>query len=234
MDIIILAGGLGTRLKSVVNEVPKVMAPVEGKPFLEYTLEYLNKFDINNVILAVGYKYEMIQNYFKDKYKKLNIKYSIETEPLGTGGAIKKAMNYSNEEDIIVINGDIIIKINYNDFYLKHKNKKENNMNNMIAVKKMKDFSRYGIVELDENNYVSNFKEKQYTKEGYINVGAYILNIDSFKNIKENVFSIEKDYFEKIVDKNKILSYQYDDIFLDIGIPEDYNKAKDYLYKLEL
>lgn len=234
MDIIILAGGLGTRLKNVVNEVPKVMAPVEGKPFLEYTLEYLNKFDINNVILAVGYKYEMIQNYFKDKYKKLNIKYSIETEPLGTGGAIKKAMNYSNEEDIIVINGDIIIKINYNDFYLKHKNKKENNMNNMIAVKKMKDFSRYGIVELDENNYVSNFKEKQYTKEGYINVGAYILNIDSFKNIKENVFSIEKDYFEKIVDKNKILSYQYDDIFLDIGIPEDYNKAKDYLYKLEL
>ena len=234
MDIIILAGGLGTRLKSVVNEVPKVMAPVEGKPFLEYTLEYLNKFDINNVILAVGYKHELIKKYFKDKYKKLNIKYSIETEPLGTGGAIKKAMNYSNEEDIIVINGDIIIKINYNDFYLKHKNKKENNMNNMIAVKKMKDFSRYGIVELDENNYVSNFKEKQYTKEGYINVGAYILNIDSFKNIKENVFSIEKDYFEKIVDKNKILSYQYDDIFLDIGIPEDYNKAKDYLYKLEL
>ena len=151
MDIIILAGGLGTRLKNVVNEVPKVMAPVEGKPFLEYTLEYLNKFDINNVILAVGYKHELIKKYFKDKYKKLNIKYSIETEPLGTGGAIKKAMNYSNEEDIIVINGDIIIKINYNDFYLEHKNKKENNM---IAVKKMQDFSRYGIIELDKDDYV--------------------------------------------------------------------------------
>lgn len=231
MDIIILAGGLGTRLKNVVNEVPKVMAPVEGKPFLEYTLEYLNKFDINNVILAVGYKHELIKKYFKDKYKKLNIKYSIETEPLGTGGAIKKAMNYSNEEDIIVINGDIIIKINYNDFYLEHKNKKENNM---IAVKKMQDFSRYGIIELDKDDYVSSFKEKQYTKEGYINVGAYILNINNFKKIKEDVFSIEKDYFEKIVDKNKILSYLYDDIFLDIGIPEDYNKAKDYLYKLEL
>lgn len=231
MDIIILAGGLGTRLRSVVSDVPKVMAPVNNKPFLEYILEYINKFDFANVILAVGYKSEIIENYFKDKYKKLNLIYSKETESLGTGGAIKKAMSYSKEENIVVINGDIIAKIDYNKFF---ENIKDNSLKNVIAIKEMTNFSRYGIVEIDEKGIVKKFKEKQYTEKGYINVGAYILNKKNFTNIPKEKFSIEKDYFEKIVEQKTISTYKYDDIFLDIGIPEDYEKAKTYINKLLL
>lgn len=231
MDIIILAGGLGTRLRSVVSDVPKVMAPVNNKPFLEYILEYINKFDFENVILAVGYKSEIIENYFEDKYKKLHLIYSKETEPLGTGGAIKKAMSYSKEENIFVINGDIIAKIDYNKFF---ENIKDNSLKNVIAIKEMTKFSRYGIVEIDEKGIVKKFKEKQYTEKGYINVGAYILNKKNFTNIPEEKFSIEKDYFEKIVDKKTISTYKYDGIFLDIGIPEDYEKSKTYINKLLL
>ena len=205
MDIIILAGGLGTRLRSVVSDVPKVMAPVNNKPFLEYILEYINKFNFTNVILAVGYKSEIIEKYFKDKYKRLNLIYSKETEPLGTGGAIKKAMSYSKEENIVVINGDIIAKIDYNKFF---QSIKDNSLKNIIAIKEMTKFSRYGIVEIDEKGIVKKFKEKQYTEKGYINVGAYILNKKNFTNIPKEKFSIEKDYFEKIVDKKTISTYK--------------------------
>ena len=121
MEIIILSGGLGTRLRERVKDVPKVMADVNGKPFLEIILDNINNSNFNRVILATGYKKEYIKKYFNNKYGNINLVYSEENEPLGTGGAIKQALQYSYEDDIIIINGDVYQKINYQEIYNKHK-----------------------------------------------------------------------------------------------------------------
>ncbi|MFX0195930.1 MAG: sugar phosphate nucleotidyltransferase, partial [Candidatus Hodarchaeota archaeon] len=105
-ETIILAGGSGTRLQKVVQDVPKPMADINGSPFLEYLLCYLNKQEIKKVILSVGYKYRVIQDYFGTEYKDLVLEYSIEKEPLGTGGGIKKALNLVKSDDVYIINGD--------------------------------------------------------------------------------------------------------------------------------
>ena len=114
MEAIILAGGLGTRLRSVVSDVPKPMAPVDGEPFLNYILDELNYYNFNHVILCVGYKKEVIMDYYKDSYKNMKISYSIEEESLGTGGAIKKAMSLALDDMVFVLNGDTIFKVDFN------------------------------------------------------------------------------------------------------------------------
>ena len=123
MDVIILSGGKGTRLQEVVKDIPKTMAEVNNKPFLEYLLEELKKYHVKNVILAVGYKKEIIKSYFGEKLDKINIIYSEEEKPLGTGGAIKKALELSNKEDIIVINGDVFQDVDLNKLMNFHKAK---------------------------------------------------------------------------------------------------------------
>ena len=227
MEVIILAGGQGTRLRSEIKDRPKVMAEINGKPFLEYTFNYLQQFDIQKVILAVGYKKEWIKQYFGNKYKKLSIFYSEESMPLDTGGAVKKALQYTTEEDIIVMNGDIVINIDLKELYEKHKCNKEK-ISATIAVKKLYNYDRYNTIIID-NEYVKKFKEKEYVKEGYINIGMYVIN--KYRFLKENIrdkFSIEKDYFEKQSRTKQFFTYMYDDVFLDIGIPEDYHRAKKY------
>ena len=121
MEVIILAGGFGTRLQSVVSDVPKVMAPINNKPFLEYIFDDLSKYDVSRVILAVGYKKEIVKKYFGNKYKNIKIAYSEENEPLGTGGAIKHALSLVNDEEVIIMNGDIYTKINYDRKWKKWK-----------------------------------------------------------------------------------------------------------------
>lgn len=223
MDVIILSGGKGTRLKQVVNDVPKTMAPINNKPFLEYTLEYLNSFNVENVILAVGYKKEIIKRYFGNKYKNMNILYSEEEEPLGTGGAIKKALQLVKNKNSLVINGDVYTKINIEELLEEHI-KREATM--AIAVKEMNDFNRYGVVEFSENR-INKFNEKKFTKKGFMNTGFYIMNKDIFANKEiSDRFSLEKDYLCQYVNIDKIIPYIYDGEFVDIGTPEDYEKIK--------
>ena len=224
MDVIILSGGLGTRLKEVVNDRPKIMAELNGKPFLENTLDELQKFQIKNVILAVGYKKEYIENYFNNKYKDINIIYSEETEPLGTGGAIKKALEKTNESDVIVMNGDVYHKVNLYKLMNEHVN---SNSMATITVKELKEFDRFGTVNFDENHVIQSFKEKTYIKKGFINVGVYAIKRDIFEGIPlEQKFSIEYDYFGKYINTRKHQVYLYDDDFIDMGIPSDYEKLK--------
>ena len=229
MDVIILAGGLGTRLRSVIKDIPKVMADINGKPLLEHTFNYLEKYDIHNIILAVGYKKEYIETYFGNQYKNMNIIYSEEKEQLGTEENIKKALECTSEKDVIVMNGDLLINVNLDDLYNYHMSQSKD-IESTLSIKKMNDYDRYGTV-IEENGYVKEFKEKTYTKEGDINVGVYVINKEKY--IKENpsqVFSIEKDYFERVAKEKKLYTYPYQDIFLDIGIPEDYEKAKKILF----
>ncbi|EPU6443654.1 D-glycero-D-manno-heptose 1-phosphate guanosyltransferase [Campylobacter upsaliensis] len=217
MEAIILCGGLGTRLRAVVKDVPKPMASVGGKPFLEFIFEFLKKQGVKSVVLAVSYKYEVIQEYFKDSFLGIKIRYSIEKEPLGTGGAIKEALKLCEEEQIFVLNGDSIFEIDL-------KNLRLNGAKICLALKKMFDFERYGAVSIDESGEIVEFKEKSFCKEGLINGGIYLLKKDIFKDFELfGSFS-----FEEFLSTNfKALKARvelFEDYFIDIGIPQDYEK----------
>ncbi|EDO6856855.1 NTP transferase domain-containing protein [Campylobacter coli] len=214
MQAIVLAGGLGTRLRSVVQDLPKPMAPINGKPFLAFVLEYLKKQGITEIILSVSYKYELIQEYFKDEFHGMKIHYNIEKELLGTGGAIKDALKFVKNE-VYVLNGDTFFDIDLKKPVL-------NSSKICIALKQMQNFDRYGTVNVDEQGIVTSFEEKVFKKQGLINGGVYLLKKDIFNN-----FSLERKFsFEEFLQENyktlKIQTQIFDDYFIDIGIPQDY------------
>jgi D-glycero-alpha-D-manno-heptose 1-phosphate guanylyltransferase len=223
-EAIILAGGLGTRLRSVVADLPKCMAPVAGRPFLHYVITHLQKEGIEKFIFSVGYKSEAITNFIKKEFREINFKFSIEEEPLGTGGAIKLSCEKVSEHNVLVCNGDTLFKINIqelSDFHFLH------DSDCTLCLKPMNNFDRYGVVELNNDQSVKSFKEKQYYQSGLINGGVYSLNAHSF--MKEDLpekFSFEKDYMEKYVAERKMFGIIQDEYFIDIGIPEDYERAQ--------
>ena len=221
MEVIILAGGFGTRLAHIIKDVPKPMAPIKGVPFLEYILENLLKFDVTKIVMATGFKSEIIEQYFCNNYKGMDIIYSVETEPLGTGGAIKKALEYCNENDVCILNGDTYFDINLSEMQKFHN---KENVKLTVGLKKMFNFNRYGTVEI-KNDDIIKFNEKKQTEEGYISGGVYFIKKNIFDNIKEKTFSLENDYLEKFVFTEKFKGYISDGYFVDIGIPEDYYRA---------
>lgn len=221
MEVIILAGGFGTRLAHITKDVPKPMAPIKRIPFLAYILGYLQKFDVRKIVMATGYKSEIIEQYFGNEYKRMEIVYSVETEPLGTGGAIKKALNYCDSKSVAVINGDTYFDIDLIEMRKFHHEEKSKLT---IGLKKMFNFERYGTVEI-QNNDIVKFNEKRSMSEGYINGGIYIVDKEIFNGIGEKKFSFEKDYMEKFVSKEKFKSFISDGYFIDIGVPEDYYRA---------
>lgn len=225
MEAIILAGGFGTRLSTVVSDVPKPMAPINGRPFLEYLLDDLNEKGISRVILAVGYKKEIIKSHFKERYKSIDIVYSDEDIPLGTGGAIKKALTLAEAEDIFIINGDTIFDVSLKEMYKFHK---ENDSNLTLAIKEMEKFDRYGSLILEENKIVK-FEEKKYIEKGYINGGIYLLKKNILGDKKEESFSFEKDILENQNLKIEKYGYKSERYFIDIGIPEDYYRFKEII-----
>lgn len=220
MEAVVLAGGLGTRLRRVVTDLPKPMAPIGNKPFLEYILKYLEKNGIKRVILSVGYKWEIIQEYFGYEFENIELIYSVEDEPLGTGGAIKKAMNQVENSQVYIINGDTFFDVNLKTLDLKDKSKL------ILSLKHMTDFDRYGCVENDENNLVTAFTEKSYRKSGNINGGIYLASKDIFNEYDlDEKFSFEE-FMQENFKKLQISSTIFDNYFIDIGIPEDYEKAQ--------
>jgi D-glycero-alpha-D-manno-heptose 1-phosphate guanylyltransferase len=220
-EAIILAGGLGTRLRDAVPDLPKCMAPVNGRPFIAYVVDYLQQQGITDIIFALGYKNEAFESFLSS----LNINYqlSIEDEPLGTGGAIRLACNKIIGEDAIITNGDTLFEVNIAELSQFHL---DNNADCTLSLKPMKDFNRYGVVELNDDNIVSSFKEKQYYKSGLINGGVYAINAKQLlqEGLPEK-FSFEKDYLEKYYDNRKMLGFVQDGYFIDIGIPGDYQRA---------
>jgi D-glycero-alpha-D-manno-heptose 1-phosphate guanylyltransferase len=236
VEAIILAGGFGTRLQSIVSHVPKCMAPVAGKPFLHYVISYFQKQGVEKFILSLGYKHAIIEQYLDNELKmqnpRLTFQLSIEKEPLGTGGAIKLACEYVKEQSAIIINGDTFFKINLHQLISFHK---EMNSDCTICLKPMKNFNRYGVVELNNDNSIKSFSEKKFYTHGLINGGVYALNPKKF--LIENVsgkFSFEKDYLEKFYSKNKFTGLVQDDYFIDIGIPEDYERAQTEILNVDL
>ncbi len=216
---IILAGGLGTRLKSISKDTPKPLMPISDKVFLDYPIHQLKKFKINNIFLSVGFNHNLIVDYFKNT----ELKYIIEEEPLGTGGAIKKALSQIPDfENIVILNGDTFFNIDYDKLVELHlKTRSDITIGSKIIQKPY----RYGTMEI-ENSKVIDFKEKKEIEEGVVNCGIYIINKSILKYFpSEEKFSFEKEILENQIQKIKISTLVSDSYFIDIGIPEDYNKA---------
>lgn len=223
MQAIILAGGFGTRLRSVLTNVPKPMAPIRNKPFLAYLLDYLKSQSITEVILSVHYLREQIQAYFGKEYNGLTVNYAIEDQPLGTGGAIAHALNqFAITQPLFILNGDTFLKLDYRAMHAQHQ--KHRPLITM-ALRKITDCSRYGTV-LVENNQVIGFKDQGGAHPGLINAGVYLLHPSIFSTFNmPTQFSIEKDFLFPHAAALKPEAFIVDDYFIDIGIPEDYARA---------
>ena len=226
-EAIILAGGFGTRLRDAIPDLPKCMAPVNGRPFLFYVINYLRSQGIEKFIFSLGYKHQVIEAYLHAEFSTLDFQCLIEREPLGTGGAVLASCYKASEKNVLVVNGDTIFKINLKKALIEH-NKHSSDCS--LLLKPMENFDRYGVVELNEDDSVQSFKEKQFYKSGLINGGVYILNAEQF--LAEELpskFSFEKDYLEKYFETRKIYGSVQDEYFIDIGIPEDYFRVQQEL-----
>lgn len=224
INIFILAGGFGKRLKSVISDIPKPMAPIDNKPFLYYQIKQIRDyFPENKIYILTHYLSEVIESYFKDDSSIIILK---ESKPLDTGGSIKNAINIlqlQRDSSILVFNGDTYIKPNLKDMI----NKSQGKISILASLEENCD--RYGTLSIKENEIID-FNEKQLElKNSYINAGCYYFNnLDFFANIEEEKFAIE-DKFKKYLSHDTIAAYKYKDIFIDIGIPEDYERMKNYI-----
>lgn len=222
-EAIILAGGLGTRLRSAVPDLPKCMAPVAGRPFLHYVIHYLLKQGVDRFIFSLGYKHDVIESYIGNDYPQLDYQLSIEEKPLGTGGAIQLACKKTTTGNVLVLNGDTMFKVNINKLMVFHDQHKAACT---LSLKPMKHFDRYGVVDINKEGYIQSFKEKKFYEQGLINGGVYALNVKKFSEPDlPEIFSFEKDYLETYYSTQKMMGLVQDEYFIDIGIPEDLEKA---------
>jgi D-glycero-alpha-D-manno-heptose 1-phosphate guanylyltransferase len=226
---IILAGGKGTRLRKAIPDLPKPLAPIGNRTFLELLLDYWINQGINNFILSVGYKSDLIINYLGNKYKNASIEYSIEKETLGTGGGLYlAAKNLVNP--FLVINGDTFTEVNLKELFEYHVDK---NSEWSISLYRIKKNDRYNGIYLTSKGVISNFNYDKSITNQLINAGVYIMNpsiINLISSLQLHSFSIEKDLVKIFNVGNKnIYGLEYKGKFIDIGIPEDYNKAKKLL-----
>jgi len=231
MEAIILAGGYGTRLRPAVADLPKSMANINGRPFLEFLLDRLILSGIEHVILSVGYMHELIVDHFKDVYKELRISYAIESEPLGTGGGIKMAMKLASSENVLVLNGDTLFLLDLNSFIDFHISRKSLFS---LALREVESASRYGSVTINSDGRITGFAEKNSSENaGLINAGIYLISRKYFVDYPlPETFSLEKDFIEKIYQENEIYGFPDSGYFIDIGIPEDYARAQTEFMRL--
>jgi D-glycero-alpha-D-manno-heptose 1-phosphate guanylyltransferase len=221
--VLILAGGFGTRLQTVVKDRPKPMALIQGRPLLEYQIEYLSKQGFKNFTLLTGYMSEVIREHFKNGKKfGVKIQYSHEDSPLGTGGAIRQAIETCSDQRFLVLNGDGLFATDYRRF---------NRLATQplsVALKFTEDLSRYGSVEIDDSYRITHFREKDPTRnEGFINSGAYCIERSALSLMPQGKFSIETDVFEPLSHKREIQGVPCGGKFVDIGIPEAFQWAQD-------
>ena len=229
VDALILCGGQGTRLRSIIADKPKVLAPVNGRPFLSYLLDQLIIADFHRVILCIGYKGEMVRDTFGPHYKGLNIRYSHETEPLGTGGALRYALPMIEGSYILAMNGDSYIDADicsFIEWYLKGR------YDASILLTNVEDTSRYGKVDVREDCLVTFFGEKCSNHgSGWINAGMYLFNSKLLETIPEHCFfSLEKEFISMLVG-DKLYGYLCYGDFIDIGTPNSYTKSCSFFSK---
>lgn len=230
IEVLILVGGQGTRLRSVISNLPKPMAPIQNVPFLEIQIKHLAKAGFTNFTLLTGYMADDVEKHFSNlKIPGINIHYVVEKTPLGTGGAIANGIKNSNSNNFLVLNGDSFFELSFDRFI---KEARENLKNNIFSISlcEMENSMRYGFVNLESENFISSFSEKpSEPTTGYINAGVYFFDKSLLNYVSSEKFSIETEIFPLLA-KNKCLKGIVDKgIFIDIGIPEDYKLAQSLL-----
>jgi len=222
MKAIILAGGEGKRLRSVINDVPKPMAPINEKPFLEYLILQLRKQNLKDIIISTGYKGSIIKNYFQDGGNwDINIEYSEEDKPLGTGGALRKAGELIDDEQFIAMNGDSFFDIEFKQLISFHEEKQAVVT---ISLAYAETIERYGQVEIGNDGEITKFIEKgNSVSSGYINGGIYILTRELINKIPFGQVSLETEVLPNLINRG-LFGMKSKSFFVDIGKPEEYQR----------
>ena len=223
-EAIVLAGGLGTRLRSIVSDVPKAMAPVAGQPFLTYLLQFLEANEVRRVVLAVGYRNEAIRSYFGDRYGNLSLVYSVEDQPLGTGGALLQALREIRGPFAFALNGDTFLRLDYKR--LTAALEREPGARLVMALRRVSDASRYGAAVVTRGR-IEGFATRGTAGGGLINAGSYLVAREIFENFPmPAAFSFENDFIEKRAAEIRPIALECDAPFIDIGIPEALEQAQ--------
>ena len=226
---VILAGGMGTRLRQVVSDRPKVMAEINYQPFITYLLDQLIKTDIEQVIISTGYKADIVEDTIGARYNGLHVDYSREETPLGTAGALKLAEQIVDTEYCLVMNGDSYTEFDAISLFMSCKQK---NASIVLLVKMVTGISRFGTIQMNEKNKIIKFMEKgETTDSGLINVGIYMMKTSALQKIPDKApCSLEYDFFPSMIGKG-IYGYETYGKFIDIGTPESYLEAENLLEK---
>jgi NDP-sugar pyrophosphorylase family protein len=233
MDVtaIILAGGLGTRLRTVVPDKPKVLATVAGRPFITYLLDQLGRTGIRRVVLSTGHLAEQFADAIGDEYHGLTIVYAEESEPLGTGGAIKFAGQFVDTPHVLVMNGDSYFDADLAAYMAWHR---AGGQDASLLLVEVPDASRFGTVELRPDGvHVAAFREKQPEQiPGRINAGVYLFRREMLDRIPAGRCSVERDVFPRWLDEFDVRGWVTDGEFLDIGVPDDYQRSHDFMVRV--
>lgn len=228
MEAIILAGGQGTRLRPLISDLPKPMAPIAGKPFLDLLLQSLARGGFQRVVLALGFMADKIQNYFGDYFAGMEIITVVEPHPLGTGGAALLAMKEISSDHVFIFNGDTYLDVRYKDVEAHWDACKRP----IIVGCNVQDTTRYGRLLIDQGR-VTGFTEKGVEGPGLINAGCYVLpkaQLESYT--QSSVFSLEQDFLIPLVSHTRVDVFETQGWFIDIGIPDDFIKAQSLLADL--
>jgi D-glycero-alpha-D-manno-heptose 1-phosphate guanylyltransferase len=223
MEAIILSGGLGTRLRSVVREVPKSMAPIEGKPFLSLLVAYLTRRGFSRVILALGYKHKLVEDYFDTHPMGVPVEYSVESVPLGTGGATRQALGVARDDSVFVLNGDTFADIDFAGLASTHR---QRGAKATVCLAHVDDASRYGTVDLDADQRVVGFREKSNGDAGLVNAGVYLMERNyALERWPVGSFLLERDVLPSMAAEGVLFGFIGASVFHDIGTPESYKSA---------
>ncbi|MCB9757117.1 MAG: NTP transferase domain-containing protein [Candidatus Omnitrophica bacterium] len=232
-DMVILCGGLGTRLRSTIGQSQKIMAAVGEEPFLNKVLRHLQEQGFRRIILAVGYQAQQVEQYYRAHDMGLIIEFSREELPLGTGGAIKNAQSLIESDQFFAMNGDCFCSLNYQEFLKFHLAQKSAVT---LSVAKIAECRDYGTVLLGAHDVIVGFEEKKdVAGGGFVNIGAYCFNKEVLELMPAGKFSIELDFFPVLPVKlgERFRSFVVDQEFLDIGTPERYSSAQETIRKVK-
>lgn len=231
MKAVILAGGLGTRLKTVIPHLPKPMAPINNRPFLEYLMDYWIDQGVDSFCLSLCHMAEVIQSHFKESYRNCPIEYIKEPAPLGTGGAILYCLSKldNSSAEVVVLNGDTFVEVDLQSMLRMHQRQSSNLT---IALRKVENNDRYSGVELDENSQIKGFFPRGSNSPYLlINAGVYLLTPKMMMSQRWHVgekFSIEDDFFPEVIKKQDVYGFLTQGKFIDIGIPSDYQRGQSF------
>lgn len=222
MEAVILAGGAGTRLRPVVPDLPKPLAPVAGRPFLAILLEFLSRWGFRRIILSIGYMADAVVSCFGDRFEGMEIIYTVEQTPLGTGGAARLAMTRCVDDHVFVLNGDTFLDLEVGDVEAHWREHKAP----IIVTCRVKDTARYGRLVADKGR-ITTFQGKGVAGPGLINAGTYVFPKDILEGCAaDDPFSLEKDFLAEAVQKRRFDCFTSRKNFIDIGVPEDYARAQ--------